>query len=138
MRIVLDTNVLVSALLNPYGTCGRILGLVLAGRVGLCADARILVEYEDVLRRPELSIDPARAGQVLDYIAGVAEMHAGAALPVSLPDPDVGAFLEVALASGADGLVTGNLRHFPARSRAGVRVLAPAEFLDLMTRRTSG
>jgi putative PIN family toxin of toxin-antitoxin system len=126
VRIVLDTNVLVSGLLNPYGTCGGIVGLLMAGRVAPCADARILVEYANVLRRPELSIDPVRAAAVLDYIANVAEMHAGTPLRVPLPDPDDSAFLEVALASGADCLVTGNLRHspppFPRRSPRAVAV----------------
>lgn len=137
MRIVLDTNVLVSGLLNSYGACGGILGLLLEGRVTVCADARILMEYGDVLRRPELSIDPVRATAVLDFIAGVAEMHVGTALRNPMPDPDDAAFLEVALAAGVDALVTGNLRHFPARSRAGVSVLSPADFLKTMASRTS-
>ena len=56
MRVVLDTNVLVSGLLTPSGPCGQIVELVLDGVLDLCVDGRILDEYEDVLRRPKLAI----------------------------------------------------------------------------------
>lgn len=52
MRIVVDTNVLVSGLLSPFGPPGTIIGLIAAGRLSLCHDARILAEYAEVLRRP--------------------------------------------------------------------------------------
>ena len=52
MKIVLDTNVLVSGLLNPYGPPGRIVQMVAAGALQLCFDARIICEYRDVLVRP--------------------------------------------------------------------------------------
>ncbi len=61
MRIVLDTNVLVAGLLTPGGACGRLLDLVLDGAVGVHIDRRILQEYEDVLRRPQLSLPPRMA-----------------------------------------------------------------------------
>jgi len=51
MRIVLDTNVLVSALINPYGKPAAVLNAILSRLVFLCYDARIIDEYERVLRR---------------------------------------------------------------------------------------
>jgi predicted nucleic acid-binding protein len=48
-------------------------------------------------------------------------------LTLKLPDPDDLMFLEVAASAGEGVLVTGNLRHFPAKSRGSVRVLSPAE-----------
>lgn len=54
MRIVLDTNVLVSGLLNPHGSPGRLLDHFLAGDITLLVDDRILAEYGEVLRRPHL------------------------------------------------------------------------------------
>ena len=48
MKVVLDTNVLVSGLLNPYGPPGRIVQLAAAGELQLCLDARILAEYREV------------------------------------------------------------------------------------------
>lgn len=49
-----------------------------------------------------------------------------------LPDGDDEAFLETAIARGADFLVTGDLRHFPARLRQEIVVLSPREFLEAL------
>jgi len=56
-RAVLDTNVLVSALINPYGAPGRIWDLVIHQQLVLGYDDRILVEYEQVLRRGKFGFD---------------------------------------------------------------------------------
>jgi putative PIN family toxin of toxin-antitoxin system len=53
MNIVLDTNVLVSGLLSPFGPCGRIVCMVSSGELTISLDARILAEYEEVLCRPK-------------------------------------------------------------------------------------
>jgi len=130
MRIVLDTNVLVSGLLTAFGTCGEIVRMLTSTEVVLCVDARILLEYDDVLHRPKFGIDQHTVDTVMEYIENASEVHPTAPLDRPLPDEDDSPFLEVALASGADCLVTGNLRHFPKRCRAGVQVLSPKEFLD--------
>ena len=131
MRVVLDTNVLVSAVLTAHGACARIVDLVVEGELQLCADDRLLAEYERVLRRPELRIVPEDAAVLLELLRAVCDPVAGHPLPVRLPDPDDAAFLEVAVASQSV-LVTGNARHFPKASRAGVTVLTPRELLDLI------
>jgi len=129
-RVVLDTNVLVAGLLNPYGTCAAVLRLLVGGKFHLAADARILIEYHDVLARPRLGFDRVKAGNLLDYVRSAAEIHAPPPWPHALPDPDDAPFLEVARAAQADGLVTGNLRHFPIRARHGGTVRTPGEFLE--------
>lgn len=131
MRIVLDTNVLVSGLLNPFGTCGQIARMLTTDRITLCVDARILIEYDEVLHRPLLKIQPQQARALLDYIEHTAEKHESVPLPVSLPDENDRPFLEVAHASNAACLVTGNLKHYPRTCRRGVRVLSPKDFLAL-------
>ena len=68
MRIVLDTNVLVSGLHNPHGAPGRILDLILGARIPVLYDDRILAEYRDVLARPRLAIEPSLAQAVVGYI----------------------------------------------------------------------
>ena len=65
MRIVLDTNVLVSGLHNPHGAPGRIVDLVLGARIHVLYDDRILAEYRDVHARPRLAIEPSLAQAVL-------------------------------------------------------------------------
>ncbi|MBU2604224.1 MAG: PIN domain-containing protein, partial [Actinobacteria bacterium] len=55
---------------------------------------------------------------------------ASSPLPEHLPDLSDEPFLEVALACGAECLVTGNLAHFPTRLRQGVAAFSPGEFMD--------
>lgn len=137
MRIVLDTNVLVSGLLSPFGPPGEIVRLVSSGAVTLCLDARILAEYDEVLARPRFGFDQDAVAALLDYLDFASETVAAEPLSARLPDADDEPFLEVALACGADCLVTGNLAHFPESARAGVAVLAPAEFVDRYRSRTA-
>ncbi len=61
MKIVLDTNVIVSAAMTAHGTSARIIDLLADGAFALCTDDRILAEYEDVLRRFGLRIVPVDA-----------------------------------------------------------------------------
>jgi len=130
MRIVVDTNVLVSGMLTPFGACGEIVRMLTSNSITLCVDARILFEYEDVLRRSRFKIGHDMIDIVMEYIAGASEAHSTTPLQSSLPDPDDNQFLEVAVSANVDCLVTGNLKHFPRPLRCGVKVLSPREFLD--------
>jgi predicted nucleic acid-binding protein len=109
--------------------------MLTSAEMTLCVDSRILVEYDEVLRRTQFNIDPQKAAAVIEYIQTSAETHAAAPLNTALPDEKDTPFLEVALSSGAECLITGNLKHFPERCRAGVTVLAPREFLEFLARR---
>lgn len=129
MRVVLDTNVLVSGLLSAAGPPARVLEMLLGGRLELLADGRIMQEYADVLARPELGIEPSEAAAVLEALAGEMEPTAAGEVRVELPDADDEKFLAVALAGRADALITGSKRHFPAPARRGAAVLSPREIL---------
>jgi putative PIN family toxin of toxin-antitoxin system len=130
VRIVLDTNVLVSGLLSPFGPPGEIVRMVSAGTLRLCVDARVMAEYEDVLARPRLGFDPDAVAALMDYIDFRSEVVASSPLSTRLPDPDDEPFREITLACQSDYLVTGNLAHFPAAGRGGVLVVSPAEFME--------
>jgi len=130
LRIVLDTNVLVSGLLSPFGPPGEIVRMISSGSVTLCLDARIFTEYEEVLARPRFGFDPDSIAALLDYVDFTSEVVAAQPLALRLPDIDDEPFLEVASACAAECLVTGNSAHFPPDARAGVTVLSPAEFLE--------
>jgi putative PIN family toxin of toxin-antitoxin system len=130
LRIVLDTNVLVSGLLSPFGPPGEIVRIISAGAVSLCVDARLLSEYEQVLQRPRFDFDRDAVAALLDYVEATSRKAASVPLRVRLPDADDEAFLEVAIACGADYLVTGNLVHFPVEASAGVAVVIPADFIQ--------
>lgn len=123
---VIDTNVVVSGLLNPRGPSARVLDAVVDGRVRLVHDARILAEYRDVLGRPKFHLAPGRIAAFLDGLRSqvlVAPVSTGA----SGPDPDDLVFVEAALATTDRTIVTGNVAHYPSGILHGVRVLTPAQ-----------
>jgi uncharacterized protein len=132
MNVVLDTNVLVSGLLNPYGAPGRIVELVASGELSLRFDTRILGEYREVLLRPAFSFRVEQIESLLEQIRSAGALVATVPLPHRLPDHDDEPFLEVAMAAGADCLVTGNLRHYPARSCGPIRIVSPAKLLEIL------
>jgi len=126
--VVLDTNVLVSALLNPRGRPAEVLRLVQGGALQVAYDARILDEYRRVLRRARFPFEPAEVEALLDFLAGEGLAVLATPAAAALPDATDLPFLEVATAAGAT-LVTGNRRHYPARAAGSVPVLTPAELL---------
>ena len=129
MNIVLDTNVLVAGLLSPFGPCGEIVRMVSSGELRLIFDARILSEYNEVLRRPKFKFDEEKVAALLDYVAHSGVIAATSPLTASLPDSDDEAFLETAIAGKAACIVTGNQNHFPATVCQGIKVFSPKEFL---------
>jgi len=135
MNVVLDTNVLVSGLLSPFSPCGEIVRMLATGDLKLCLDARLMIEYKEVLHRPRFAFEHNLVADLLDHLFRSAILVSGLPLPLSLPDPDDNPFLEVALAVPAECVITGNLRHFPVRLMRGMKVLSPREFLDLFRKR---
>jgi predicted nucleic acid-binding protein len=134
IRIVLDTNVLVSGILSPHGPPGWIVEAVLAGELETAFNAPIRSEYEDVLVRRELSLDPPRVSALLDILDAYGLEVVAPPWPEKLPDSSDASFLAVADRVGCP-LVTGNVHHFPARARRGVAVLTPRQFVDSVAAR---
>ena len=133
MRIVLDTNVLVSGLLNPNGFPGRILDLILGRHLVLLYDDRVIGEYIDVLSRPQLDIAQDQATAILSFFRLAGEQVTAYPLKADLlPDKDVLPFAEVGISGNADALITGNTKHFRAINER-VMVLSPTEFIEKLT-----
>ena len=131
-RVVLDTNVIVSALLVPSGTQGTILLLALRGYCALYVSPPVLAEYEEVLRRPRLKLQARQIDTALSAIRKVARLvETIQAIAVS-PDESDNRFLECAEAAEADYLVTGNIKHFP-QSHNRTKVVTGRQFLDVLT-----
>lgn len=135
MKVVLDTNVLVSGLLCPPGAPAAIVRLVSAGILNLCYDGRVLSEYRRVLRRPRFHFEESDVTGLLADVVTFGLVVAPAPLEAPLPHAADEPFLAAALAGGAHYLVTGNLRHYPADRCEGVRVVSPAEFLSIWQER---
>ena len=128
MLVVLDTNILVSTLLSPFGPPARVLDLVLSGDIRAAYDDRLMAEYREVLARAKFSFAPADVATVLVYLEADGERVTARPLPCVLPDPDDLPFPEVAAQAEAV-LITGNAAHYPEAVRGEVRVVAPGEFI---------
>lgn len=128
-RLVLDTNVLVSAVLSPYGAPAQLLDLVLDGAVLLVISPAILAEYRDVLRRPRFALNVDHIDTLIDTLGGMAQMVTPRPWPKPLPDPDDEVFIASA-AAGQALLVTGNGKDYPVALCEGVPVLSPRIVLD--------
>lgn len=132
MRVVLDTNVLVSGLLKPYGAPGTIVRMTSAGTLELCHDARTLSEYREVLLRPKFRFPPSDVEALLDQIRSSGHPASPEPLTHRLPDVDDQAFLEVAISGQAHYLITGNLRHYVTWKGGLTRIVAPSDFLKAL------
>ena len=130
MRVVIDTNVLVSGLLSPYGAAAQIVRMAVAGSLDLLYDARIISEYEEVLSRPKFSFEKTHVSNLIEFITNYGIPVAAIPLSARLPHPDDAPFLEVAISGKAECLITGNLAHYPMRSIRKTRVLTPRRFLN--------
>lgn len=128
-RVVLDTNVVVSALLNSFGAPGRVLDLVLAGELTVVHDDRVLDEWRRVLAREKFGFSAADVEALLAFVKEEGLGVNPSPLGIDLPDPDDLPLLEVGHSAGA-ALITGNTKHYPPEKRHGVVVLDPATFLE--------
>lgn len=134
-RVVLDTNVLVSALLVPVGSSARLLKLAERGSITLLYDDRILWEYDQVLRRPRFGFSLPSVEVLIEFLLREGERVIAEIMKPAGADPTDQPFFEVAFSGGAELLVTGNRKHFPQNPPQGLRITGPAEALKRLTER---
>jgi putative PIN family toxin of toxin-antitoxin system len=130
MKVVIDTNIIVSGLITPFGHSAEILRLLAAGKILICLDARILVEYFEVLKRPKFNFNKDDISILLKEIELTGEFSTSIPIKKSLPDPNDNMFLEVALPGNAECIITGNSNHFPAKLCSDVKIFSPAKFIN--------
>lgn len=131
MRVVVDTNVLVSGMLSGASPPAEVLQLILQGELRLLLDSRIIAEYDEVTSRPRFGFDPAERTALLNTLRAIATQVIAVPFRGPLPDPEDRMFVEVALGGRADAIITGNVRHFPiGRARLGVAILTPRQCLE--------
>lgn len=132
MVIVIDTNVLISALRSRRGASFRLLSLVGTGRFDLAVSVPLVLEYEGVANRlsTELAVAASDVSDILDYLCAVAIHRSVFFLwRPTLPDPKDDMVLELAVDAGAPVIVTFNRRDFAGTDRFGIRALTPREYL---------
>jgi len=117
IAVVLDTNIVVSALIAPIGNEAVVLSLALQGRLAVCFSPAILAEYQEVLSRPRLKLRPTEIEAALASIRGVGRMvYPFETLDISSDEPD-NRIYECAAAAHADYIVTGNANISPRLTR---------------------
>jgi uncharacterized protein len=131
LRLVLDTNIIVSAALKPDGLQRTVLLLAITKPARLYVTDAILAEYREVLARPELKIRKGVRQQLLQLIRSRAYRVNPAKRIQVTPDPDDNMFLECADTARADYLVTGNARHFPKFWKK-TKVITSREFISIV------
>jgi|WetSurMetagenome_2_1015567.scaffolds.fasta_scaffold71305_3 uncharacterized protein len=129
MEAVLDTNVLVSALIHANGPPGEIVDLVFSGFIIPVFDDRILYEYRDVMQRPKFSFNRLSIEDLLSSICTIGRQVIPEHTTVKLPDAADRCFYECALVSASKILVTGNKKHFPMHQCQNITVFSPLDFL---------
>jgi putative PIN family toxin of toxin-antitoxin system len=127
--IVVDTNVIISSLLKPFSDTGKILRLIIENKIRIAIDLRILIEYEEVLKRQEFMFDKNKIRLVINFLRKSGIFINALPLENSLPDEDDNPFLEVAVSAKADYLIIGNIKHFPQKLCKNIRIVTPDKFL---------
>jgi len=130
-RVVVDTNVLVSALRSQRGASFALLGHLEKGDFEVAVSVPIVLEYEDALLRQELGrFTTEDIRELIDAICSVAHRQEIFFLwrPL-LPDAKDDMVAELAVAAACSVIVTHDVRDFAGVEALGVEVLRPAEFL---------
>ena len=128
---VIDTNVIVSAMLKWQSLPGNILELVFDGIITPVFNDEILNEYREVLSRPKFNLSK----QIIeDFVGNIEELGLSikaATLDLDFPDPKDRVFYEITMESRKSDetyLVTGNIKHFPEQCF----VVTPREMLEIV------
>jgi putative PIN family toxin of toxin-antitoxin system len=132
LKLVIDTNVVISALLKPESNPALIISLILRGSCTLCLTEKIFLEYEKVSGRGKFKkLDKA---SVREFLSTLRKRASWVVPKVTVDgvtkDPDDNAFLECALESKADFLITGNIHHFPHKKFHQTSIVTPGEFVS--------
>jgi len=142
VRVVIDTNVLVSGLLGLYSYPARIIDLLYTGRFTCIHDDRILMEYCEVLSRPKFAQAISRSERVdlINYLERFGDhvlTEPLGPLASAAPDRFDLPFAEAAVAGVARYLITGNIAHFGffAGNKWNIQILSPKDCYDLICRR---
>jgi putative PIN family toxin of toxin-antitoxin system len=131
LRLVIDTNVLVSAALKPTGLQRTVLLLATTKPARLYVSRPILEEYSEVLARPEFKIRKGLRLHLLQLLKDRSYIVAPTRHLEVASDPDDNMFLECADAARADYLVTGNQKHFPAFWKK-TKIITSREFISIV------
>jgi putative PIN family toxin of toxin-antitoxin system len=125
LGVVIDTNVIVSALLSPGGSPAQVLTLALDGKIEIFYSQEIMAEYQEVLSRSKFGFDGERIFLILEALSDLGVLTTTKISKTPMPDDKDRIFYDTAKAVGVL-LVTGNLKHYPVEPF----VITPRELLE--------
>lgn len=138
MRAVIDTNILVRALIKPPSSVGPVLLRLRAGEYGLLYSEATLAELVDVLNRPRIRNKYHLSGEDIETVARLMLLRGEVVAPTrpitACRDPKDDKFLEVAVAGRVDVIVSGDEDLLVLTPFEGVPIIEPRSFLDLLAR----
>ena len=132
-RIVLDTNILVSALIGNSYPKQILFEYVLENKFVICVSEVILDEYKDVSNRPKFnkfSNFVKKANNLLDSIEKIAEYYQPIITINRISDDADNRFLELALTAKAQYIITGNFTDFDFAEYEDVKIVSPKYFYE--------
>jgi hypothetical protein len=132
-KVILDTNVIVSALISKGVPSQIIEELVLEKKVKICISAEVFGEYVEVLNREKFARFKdfkSKAEEVISKIEEIAEKYAPNVTLNIISDQSDNKFLELAVVSGADYLITGNTNDFTISNIENTQIVTPRTFWD--------
>lgn len=131
--IIIDTNVLVTALMSNSGASSKLMSLIGTKKFKLSISTALILEYEDVAKRHCKKFKPNQIDDVLDYICSESNhVRINYLWRPLLKDPNDELILELAVAAGADYIVTYNMKDFVGTEKFGIKVVTPKVFLQLI------
>lgn len=136
-KVILDTNIIISAAHNPAGKPALVLAIALSREtelVSMYISKEVWEEYREVITRDKFNyFNQRHVKELLTQIKRHAKV-VKPSVPISVikMDPADNRILECALAAAADYLVTGNIKHFPFKKFQKTRIVSPQEFLLIL------
>lgn len=134
-HIVIDTNVILSALRSKRGASFKLLSLVGTRRFEIHDSVALVLEYEDVIQRyrAELGLSQDEVAIFIDSLCSMARHQKIYFLwRPSLPDADDEMLLELAVSAKCDYIVTHNIKDFKGTDKFGIKAITPGEFLQII------
>ena len=128
MKVVLDTNIVVSALLSPQGLSAKLLNLVFDKKLTIVYDNNIFAEYLEVLNRDKFMLDKELVNLVIDFISKEGEYIIAEFQNIQFIDEDDKVFYEVYKGGDVDYFITENKKHFPKENN----IVTVSEFFKTM------
>lgn len=137
LKIVLDANVFVSALINPHGKPAQILNYVFENKIRLFTSPSIIEELQRVLSYPKLvkrhGLEKEELKKFVSDLLSIMSLVEGKkAIDVIVEDPTDNNYLSCALDAKADFIVSGDIHLLNLREYEGTQIITPTQFLEML------